>query len=128
MSRWLTTPWRSSDPEWSVLLDWFGRRAFVVRDARINGTVIVSGGAAIGAMTAAQQAELANFAYGGPWVAAAETSTDLRNTTIRYVGLDANGVVRRLGEINRVQIGPCHAASAMLGSGPGVADWSRTRA
>jgi hypothetical protein len=28
----------------------------------------------------------------------------------------------------RVQIGPRQAASAVSGSGPGVADWSRTRA
>jgi len=80
--------------------DWFGRRAFVFRDSRINGTVIVSGRAAIGAMTPDQQTEFANFDYAGRWVAAAETSTHLRNTTIRYVGLDANGVALRVGEVN----------------------------
>jgi len=80
--------------------DWFGGRAFVVRDSRLNAAVIVSRGAAVSALTREQEVEFANFAYPGPWVAAAETTSELRNTTVRYVALDPNGVAVRLGELN----------------------------
>lgn len=81
--------------------DWFGRRSFLVRDSRIGsgiGTMI--GNSVTPPVDVNELTSLSRLAADGRWVPAAESTSELGNTVVRYVALTPAGIRSRVGEVN----------------------------
>ncbi len=81
--------------------NWFGRGSFLVRDSRVSGGIgTLLGSAVTPPVDANEAASFARLAVAGRWLGAAESTSELRNTIIRYVAVGPAGISSRVGEVN----------------------------